>query len=370
MRTPLAALVLAAAGWLAAGCTPVVMPAGAATGTPELTADALVMADGAALPLKRWLPAGRPRAVVLGVHGFNNYANAFAATGAYLAGHGIATYAYDQRGFGQAPNRGLWPGAATLVDDLGDAVRLVAGRHPGVPLSVLGESMGGAVVMVAIAGPNPPDVAGVILSAPAVWGRASMSWYQNVALWIAAHTLPGSAVSGRGFGIRASDNDDALRAMGRDPLVIKETRIDAVFGLVGLMDQAMAAAPAIDAPALILYGRNDQLIPEDAVREMLARLPQAPRHPRRIAFYDRGWHMLMQDLQRETVWRDLAAAILAPAAALPSGADRAAAAHGACPGREVCVIVAPARNGPASGGRLNEGRVNEGRVNEGRARHP
>lgn len=338
----LAAGVLGAIAQLAAGCTPVVMPAGAAVVQPELAPDTLVMADGARLPLKAWLPAGRPRAVILALHGFNDYSNFFAPAGAFLKEHAVAAYAYDQRGFGAAPNRGMWPGNATLAGDLADAARLVASRHPSVPLYLLGDSMGGAVVMTAMADAAPPAVAGIVLSAPAVWGRASMSWYQTVALWIAAHTLPGTPVSGRGLGVRASDNTEALKAMGRDPLVIKETRIDAVFGLVGLMDQAMAAAPAIDVPTLVLYGLNDQLIPAGALKEMLARLPAAPRHPRRIAFYEDGWHLLLHDLQRQTVWDDVLAFVTRPGAALPSGAERTAAAHGACPGRALCVIVGTA----------------------------
>src|SRR5216683_1843458 len=77
--------------------------------SPQLAGDRLVAADGATLPLRRWLPEGRPRAVVLALHGFNDYSNAFAGAGAGWAKNGIATYAYDQRGFGAAPGRGRWP---------------------------------------------------------------------------------------------------------------------------------------------------------------------------------------------------------------------------------------------------------------------
>jgi hypothetical protein len=42
-----------------------------------------------------------------------------------------------------------------------------------------------------------------------------------------------------------------------------------------------------------------------------------------IAVYRNGWHMLLRDLEGETVWRDIAAWIADPAiAALPSGAGR------------------------------------------------
>src|SRR5690348_9841856 len=73
--------------------------------TPHLESDAIIMSDGARLPLRVWLPSGPVKAVVLALHGFNDYSNAFATPGEALAWRGIATYAYDQRGFGKAPLR-------------------------------------------------------------------------------------------------------------------------------------------------------------------------------------------------------------------------------------------------------------------------
>src|SRR3546814_13687678 len=60
---------------------------------------------------------GPPAAIILALHGFNDYSRSFEAPAAYWADRGIATYAYDQRGFGQTPHRGLWPGAARLIAD-------------------------------------------------------------------------------------------------------------------------------------------------------------------------------------------------------------------------------------------------------------
>ncbi|MGF1641761.1 MAG: alpha/beta hydrolase [Rhodospirillales bacterium] len=335
-RLALAGLVAAAV----AGCAPVVIPAGPPVTTPVLRDDRLVAADGAALPVRSWLPdEGPPAAVVIALHGFNDYGRFFADAGRFLAARGVASYAYDQRGFGAAPHPGRWPGAETLTADLAAAVAAVRGRHPGVPLFLLGESMGGAVILVAMAGADPPAVDGVILAAPAVWGRATMPWYQTAALWVAAHSLPWLPVSGRGLKIAPSDNVEMLRALGRDPLVIKETRVDAVWGLVDLMDAALAAGERLDAPALILYGERDQLIPPEPLRLLLARLPEEGRDRLRIALYAQGYHMLLRDLQAETVWADIAAWIADPAAPLPSRADRHAAESGACPSRTVCAIV-------------------------------
>jgi hypothetical protein len=48
---------------------------------PQLTADMFSTSDGVALPLRRWLPEGDPKAVVVALHGFNDYSNAFADIG-------------------------------------------------------------------------------------------------------------------------------------------------------------------------------------------------------------------------------------------------------------------------------------------------
>jgi alpha-beta hydrolase superfamily lysophospholipase len=319
----------------------VVVPAGAATEAPSLVADYLLTADGVALPLRTWLPeAEAPRAVVLALHGFNDHANFFANAGAYLAERGIAAYAYDQRGFGGAPNRGLWPGRETLAADASSAATLLSGRHPGVPLYLFGESMGGAVILVAMAGAEPPRVQGIILSAPAVWGKASMPWYQTMALWVAAHTVPQGKLTGDGLGIRPSDNTEMLKALGRDPMVIKGARVDTLFGLVELMDNAMGSAMAVEGQALVLYGEKDQLVPLGAVREMHERMTTAGGSSQvRFALYENGYHLLTRDLGADAVLGDIVAWIERPRAPLPSGADRRAAASGACPAQELCAIV-------------------------------
>lgn len=326
MKAVRAALPVALACALVA-CAPRIGAEGPAIAQPTLKEREFLAADGRMLAVHVWMPSdARPRAVVVAVHGFNDYGNFFAMPGEYLAARGIASYAYDQRGFGASPDAGLWPGTAALVSDLKSFVRAVRARHPGMPLYILGDSMGGAVLMNAAIGPEPPEADGLILVAPAVWGRATMPWYQRAALWLGAHTVPWMTVTGRGLGIVPSDNVEMLRALGRDPLVIKETRIDTIAGLVDLMDSALAAAAKLDARALVLYGRRDEIIPKGPTRRMLENLPASARARHRIAIYDRGYHMLLRDLQAETVWHDLVAWMTEPARPLPSGADRDAAA--------------------------------------------
>ncbi len=303
-----------------------------AAGQPELAQSVLIADDGMALPMVEALPvdaSGGPapvRAVIVALHGFNDRKAAFALAQEQWRQHGIASFAYDQRGFGANPDPGIWPGSRTLAADLFSGIRAARRRFPGVPVYALGESMGGAVVLDAVAGStgatgSPPD--GVILSAPAVWGRATETLAERVALFVSARLIPSMRFSGQGFAVLASDNIPMLRELSRDPLFIKETRIDAVYGLVNLMDEAVAAAPHLHLPALVLLGGRDELIPRDAMARLVEALPDWATGRSRVAWYPRGCHMLLRDLERAAPLGDIMAWIFDHDRPLPSGADQA-----------------------------------------------
>ena len=285
---------------------------------PTLSEDAFIAADGLSLATRVWPAQGAPSAVIVAVHGFNDYSNAFAAPGAWWAARGITTYAFDQRGFGRDPRAGVWPGTAPLVRDLCTVIAKVRASHPTAPVYALGASMGGAVIMVAATEPGCRDVAalgGLILVAPAVRGRSTLNPLYRTALWLGAHLAPWATVTGRGLGITPSDNVEMLRALSADPLVIKETRIDAVLGMVNLMDAALAAAPRIRLPTLVLYGANDEIIPPRPTRLMLDKW----EGPVRVALNPTGYHMLLRDLGAEAAWRDVLAWVSDSGTPLPSG---------------------------------------------------
>ncbi|CRI66482.1 Lysophospholipase [Thiocapsa sp. KS1] len=287
------------------------------TRSPGIGVDHARMDDGYRLPLRVWTGADQPQMVVLGLHGFNDYANAFAPLGRELASAGITTYAVDQRGFGAAALPGRWHGSERLVADLRNLVDLLRARHPDARLYVVGESMGGAVVLAATAqGPLPVD--GLILIAPAVWSRDTMPWYQRLALDGAVRTLPWLKLTGEGIRLSPSDHVEMLQAMGADPLVIKATRVDALWGITDLMDRAQAAAHYLQTPALLLYGEHDEIIPKNAFCRFLGKLPRS-EPGLTFALYEHGWHMLPRDRQGARVRADIAAWLEARDAPLPSG---------------------------------------------------
>ncbi len=299
-RTPLVAVTL-----LAACAKPYVQPSPGAHALPQLTESYALMEDGYQLPLSHWEAVGNTRAVLLSLHGLNDYSFAFDNLGQHLALHGITVIAYDQRGFGNTDGVGLWHGSERLSADLVTMTALLRERYAGVPLYLLGESMGGAVVLTSLAS-APLDVDGTVLVAPAVWARSSMPYYQRAALWIAAHTLPGKQLTGEGLDLEPSDNIDMLQALGRDELVIKATRVDVLYGLSNLMDRAMLASSGVPGNILLLYGKHDDIIPAPPTCQLLERLSYNGASQLSAIIYEHGYHMLTRDLQAAVVLEDIA----------------------------------------------------------------
>jgi acylglycerol lipase len=304
------------------GCVAHLVPEGPMVEAPTETPHAFVMPDGTVLHYRVWEPAGKPEAIVLALHGMNDSRDAWEFPASAFTAAGIEIISPDQRGFGSTAERGYWAGTATMVSDARQMALLVHAAHPHTRLILMGESMGGAVLMCLAASLNPPPVDGYVLVSPAVWGRAQMNVFERVGLWAASRVLPGFTATGAVVHVKASDNRAAIERLSTDPLTIHHTRFDAVAGLVNLMDAAQAAAPHINEPALFLYGGEDELIPKRAMAAAWRVLPAGER----IAYYPDGYHLMLRDIGREVPIGDVISWIFHPSAPLPSGADRAAAA--------------------------------------------
>jgi alpha-beta hydrolase superfamily lysophospholipase len=308
---------------LAAACAPVIQKPQAPEpgfGGPRLTSDAFISFDGARLGLSHWdVPSGEPWAVIVGLHGMDDYANAFHLAAPYWASQGIATWAYDQRGFGRSPQRGVWGGDALMMEDLRTFTALIRQRYPHAIIAVVGESLGGAVAIETAASDRPPDADRLVLLAPAVWGWSSQPVAYRLALLMGSHLAPAKVFTPPSFvtdHIAASDNVAELIAMGRDPLLIWGARSDALLGLVNTMQHAYDDIGRMKGPTLYLLGDRDQIIPRAPALSAARRLPPGSRS----AEYAAGYHLLIRDNQRRNVEEDIVAFLRDPKAPLPSGA--------------------------------------------------
>ena len=284
--------------------------------------EAFTTSDGVRLPIRTFSAGQHPKAMLVALHGFNDYGRSFEDAARYFAQAGITTVAYDQRGFGGTPDRGKWAGTKVMVDDFLAILHFVRRDHPDLPLFVLGESMGGAVIAVALTQETEVRIDGVIFVTPAVWSRDTMPWYQRFGIWIGARMMPAVTLSSNEFGIVPSDNAAMLGKFSKDPLVLKETRFDTLEGLTDLMDQAMLSVPKIRFRTLVVYGLRDVMIPRQPMIALLERWPQDAAQNFRFGLYPDGYHMLLRDQQRIVVWKDIVSWMLNPDSTLPSGFER------------------------------------------------
>ena len=127
--------------------------------------------DGAQITAYRWVPAGEPRAVIQLTHGMGEHAQRYDYVARALNDAGFAVYAQDHRGHGASADPdalgdigpGGWP---ALVDDIGLLSAHIRTQHPGLPLILLGHSMGSFAVQQYLLD-HSADVDAVVLTGTA-----------------------------------------------------------------------------------------------------------------------------------------------------------------------------------------------------------
>jgi acylglycerol lipase len=298
-------------------CAPTVVPAGPAVGPPAIAEDRYIAADGTALKLAQWPATKAPKAVILGLHGFGDYRTAWEEPAEIWAGDGVITYSYDQRGFGQSPTRGRWAGTETMVEDIKAVARLIRARHPGLPLYLAGESMGGALALVASA--EGADVDGLILLATALRSRDQLGPFASGTFEVVAHLVPWLPIGPTSIDFQATDNPKTLEKLRKDPIYLRNPRVDMAYGLVDVMDAGKEAAARVSKPYFMLHGLGDKLVPQGAVKSAIELMPRRPDS--HLAFYNKGYHLLLRDKEGPVRARDILAWIDDKQAPLPSGAD-------------------------------------------------
>ena len=296
-RRALAAFAIGAALLLEA-CIPLKITRGPEANSPRLDGERFVTDDGVEMRVRRWLPDGRHKFIIIAAHGMNEHGRAFEWPDQYWRSNGIVTYAFDQRGFGHSPDRGIWPGTENLTRDLTQFTRQIRAHHPDLPIYLLGESMGGSVALLTASRRDLVDIQGVILVAPAVAPWKELPLVPRASLWLAAHIIPWFMLTGEGLDLRPTDNIKLWREMSLDEDTIHGTRTDAIYGLVRLMDHTAQSVPKVQIPVLVLYGLRDEFVRQWMIDWLADHLPEGRFE---LVRYEDGYHWLLRDVKPEKV---------------------------------------------------------------------
>lgn len=224
---------------------------------------------------RAWRPAsGDPSAVLVVVHGLRDHSARYGSFAESLAQRGYAVYAYDHRGHGRSDGQGQMVDAFDdYVSDLDTFVTDVRTREPGRPIYVLGHSMGGAIATLYVE-QRQPDLAGLVLSAPAL--RHHVDDVQHAFLDLSSVLFPYVGV----LSLEERDftrDEHALAEMQRDPLIHHEAGpartaaelLSAIGRLRGWLD-------GIHVPLLVIHGDADRVTMPEGSEDLVAGATGAP----------------------------------------------------------------------------------------------
>nr|KAF6358614.1 monoglyceride lipase [Pipistrellus kuhlii] len=128
----------------------------------------LVNADGQYLFCKYWKPAGTPKGLVFVSHGAGEHCGRYDELAQMLVGLQLLVFAHDHVGHGQSEGeRMVVSDFHVFIRDVLQHVDVVQRDHPGLPVFLLGHSMGGAIAILTAA-ERPCYFAGMVLISPLV----------------------------------------------------------------------------------------------------------------------------------------------------------------------------------------------------------
>lgn len=219
-------------------------------------------AAGNGLFRRAWL-ADEPRCALVLTHGYAEHSGRYEHVGSWLAARGFAVHAYDHQGHGHSDGpRGHAASLDALVDDLDRAVAVAREAHPGLPLYVLGHSMGGLVAL-AYAALRDPRLDGVVSTSAALSLDPPPNTLERVGLSLLRPLLPRLSLP-RPVADAALSRDPAVgEAYRADPLVFQTMTLALAAAIFRGGQRTLAAARETRLPALVLHGADDPLCSPD-----------------------------------------------------------------------------------------------------------
>jgi len=224
----------------------------------------VVASDGTGLLLRSWESSEAPRAAVVIVHGLGEHSGRYEHVGSHLAAQGFLALAIDLRGFGGSDGkRAFVKDFAEFFDDVQTAIDAAAG--PGVPVVLLGHSMGGLVALGYSQERDGADF--LVLSSPSL--DAEVPAAKRVAARVLRRIMPGISLP----------NDITADQLSRDPAVgeayfadrLVHTKTTAGLGGAFLEAMAIIRAGPVPVPTLVIHGEADSLVPAGFSEPLAAR---------------------------------------------------------------------------------------------------
>ncbi len=250
-----------------------------------------------------WTPS-QPRGVMVIIHGLAEHSGRYRDTGTFFAAKGWAVYACDLRSHGQSPDL---PGAGRVhvnrfADFLVDAETLVTfarSRHAGLPVYMLGHSMGGLVTILYTL-QAPQALAGAIVSSPALGTHPDFKppLFLKLMVSILSRVTPRLLVDSN-LDTQAISRDSAVvQAYMSDPLVSDKVSARWYAEIIKSIKAAHRDAPMLKTPMLVMQSGADRLVDPGAPARWTASTPPGIAES---VLWDGLYHEMLNEPEKDRV---------------------------------------------------------------------
>ncbi len=231
-----------------------------------------------------WQPRSEPAAILVIAHGIGEHSGRYDHVGRYFAERGLAVYALDHQGHGRSGGEmGTVDEFADFLDDVESLMETAREESPGLPLVLLGHSMGGLIVTAYLLEKKlHPDFA--ILSGPAI--------------------VPLLDPNDRSIDpTRLSRNPEVWKQYLEDPLVLKERVKDDIYPrLIQGVSLLPGRAAELELPILLIHGADDQICSAEGAREYVE---SSSSDDITVHIYEEGRHEMLNEINRDEVLDDI-----------------------------------------------------------------
>ncbi len=271
------------------------------------TTGSLLTRDGLQLLTRSWLPDEPPKAAILLVHGVNEHSGRYAYMASHMMTHGIAVYSYDQRGHGQSEGpRAYVESFEEYVGDVALTMQQILSTIEGIPLFLMGHSLGGLIASLFVVN-HHPQLHALILSSPALQIPADLSPVKQKLVGLVNRVVP-KLVMGK-FDIEHISRDKVVQeAYLADPLV-NNSGISARMGaeVLEATEKVRMHPKVFRMPLYLFHGTEDHITDPNGSKWLYA---EAPSTDKTLRLYDGLRHETMNEPERDTVLSELSAWIM------------------------------------------------------------
>jgi alpha-beta hydrolase superfamily lysophospholipase len=249
---------------------------------------------------RAWRPAGRPRAAVVVVPGFNSHSGQYKWAAEQFAAHELSVHALDLQGRGKSDGERFYVEKfEDYVANVATFVALTKAKEPGLPVFLLGHSAGG-VVSCLYALEHQAELAGLVCESFA--HELPAPDFALAVLKGLGHVLPHAHV------LKLKNEDfsrdpETVQAMNNDPLIAREVQpVQTVAAMVRADERLKKQFPLITLPVLILHGTLDKATKPSGSQRFYDMAGSADKT---LKLYEGHFHDLLNDLGRERVIADI-----------------------------------------------------------------